>query len=253
MQKAQYLNCIYPIITALLNNIPAMNILIIDDEDNSRLYLGELLKRYFPEIKYSYAADATEALIAIGQNDFDLLLLDIAMPGMSGLEFLELLRNNRKDIHTCIISAHSNFDYACQSIQLGVSDYLVKPVSRSSLQKCIDKVKESTSKNQLILSSPKGKFKISTTSVVAIEKTGRNIMDVYTHNSIIKGARGILSDMIKALTPDFIYINRQCIVNANEIMSFNSKSREIALHINNQDITFIASRENIKEIANRFN
>lgn len=106
----------------LADNAP--HLLIIDDDSRIR----ELLQRYLHEkgFRVTLAADAAEARTRMSGLQFDLLVLDIMMPGESGLEFADSLRMN-SDIPILMLSARSETENRIEGLEAGVDDYLAKP------------------------------------------------------------------------------------------------------------------------------
>lgn len=87
------------------------------------------------------ASNGKEAYSYLKENPVDLIIADIQMPEMTGLELLEKLRNEKiSDAHFVILSGYSNFDYAKQAIRNGCMDYLLKPVGKEELQGILQKV-----------------------------------------------------------------------------------------------------------------
>ncbi|MDF2985182.1 MAG: two component transcriptional regulator, AraC family [Eubacterium sp.] len=109
-------------------------VLIVDD-DLATLYM---LKRFKNWAEYGFsiegeACDGKEALYKLLQMNFDLIITDIKMPGMDGIEFIQELRS--KNIDTCVIflSTHSDFQFAKQGIRYGVFEYMTKPLEEETL------------------------------------------------------------------------------------------------------------------------
>jgi two-component system, LytTR family, response regulator len=111
------------------------NCLIVDDEEAAH----EVLKNYIARLKYLHVAaqayDAIEAGEIIKQQEIDIVFLDINMPEISGLEFIVTLKNPPKIILT---TAYSEF--ALDAYDLGVVDYLVKPIPFNRFLKCMHKI-----------------------------------------------------------------------------------------------------------------
>ena len=82
-----------------------------------------------------------EALRINEKFSIHLALLDIHLPGISGLQLGEKLKNNNSNLDIIIVTAYQNFDYAKQSIRLGVIDYITKPIIEKEL---IDILQKST-------------------------------------------------------------------------------------------------------------
>ncbi|MDI9459129.1 MAG: response regulator, partial [Bacillota bacterium] len=103
------------------------NLLIAEDEK----YLREKVTKNVDWESYGYkvfaAADGEEALEIIKNEDIHILVTDIRMPGMDGLELTERAKALNEQIKAIIISGHAEFELAQSSIRLGVEDYLLKP------------------------------------------------------------------------------------------------------------------------------
>ncbi len=117
--------------------------LIVDDNDLSRLTLRQLVLQTGRLQVTGECKDAIEAHRNITANPPDLVLLDIEMPGMTGIELLKILPKQ-----TLAILTTSKKDYAVEAFDLNVVDYLVKPVNLSRLMQAIDKVQDILSRNE---------------------------------------------------------------------------------------------------------
>ena len=106
-------------------------ILVIDDEPNITLSFCSLLKDEGYETVSSSSAE--EGLNYIEKNHVDLILLDIQLPKMSGLDFLQSLREMRVCPHVLVISGKAEIKDALQAIRLGAVDFLEKPVQPERL------------------------------------------------------------------------------------------------------------------------
>lgn len=109
-----------------------MNLLIVEDDTLLAEAMGDSLRPLAPRLRYAHTgASALEALQA---QAFDLVLLDIGLPGLSGLEVLKRLR--QKDPHTpvLIVTARDGLDDRIRGLDLGADDYLVKPFDPRELE-----------------------------------------------------------------------------------------------------------------------
>ena len=79
------------------------------------------------------AANGIQALELIRKEKTDILITDIRMPGLNGLELIEKVREISPDIKIMIISGYANFEYAQNALKQGVSDYLLKPINKDAL------------------------------------------------------------------------------------------------------------------------
>ena len=119
-----------------------MKIIIADDEEYVRFELKGLLLEIRSDLEITEAVNGTELLDKLGENRFDAAFVDIKMPGLSGLEAIE--KNVFKNLHTewIILTGYSDFDFAKKAITLGVTEYLLKPVSRKELEDVLVKIEK---------------------------------------------------------------------------------------------------------------
>ena len=110
-----------------------MKILIIDDEPKIRNGLSNLLtRREGWEVAGTYE-NAADALKYLAVNQVDVMITDIKMPEISGLELIARIRERDKKTAIIILSGYSNFQFAQRAIELGVSRYLTKPTNPREL------------------------------------------------------------------------------------------------------------------------
>lgn len=119
-----------------------MKILIVDDESVIREGIMRTIQRAYPHYDVYLAANPEEAVQLLRSHPIDAVLTDILMPGMTGLELMQLSRHGYPHIKWVIISAYSEFNYAKEAIKLGAVDYLLKPIGKDLLRDMIDKLKE---------------------------------------------------------------------------------------------------------------
>jgi two-component system, NtrC family, nitrogen regulation response regulator NtrX len=101
------------------------SILIIDDEKSIRKTLNEILS--FEGYKIEEAADGEEGLKKFKEKNFDIVLCDIKMPKLDGIEFLEKAREINDELPIIIISGHGNIETAVEAVKKGAYDYISKP------------------------------------------------------------------------------------------------------------------------------
>ncbi|MCZ8515506.1 AraC family transcriptional regulator [Paenibacillus filicis] len=119
-----------------------MNVLLVDDEPLELEQLEYLINPLFPFWKLYKASDSCQAVAISQKVKIHLAFLDINLPGKSGLELGEELRQHNPDIELIIVTAYQNFHYAKQSIRLGVVDYMTKPVIQSELVDILGKYRD---------------------------------------------------------------------------------------------------------------
>jgi len=103
-------------------------ILVVDDEKYSRDYISKYIKENMGEYFDVYSAsDAKEALDILASVKTDIVITDIKMPGMSGIELAARISGMEASIHVIIMSAYDEFEYAKSAIRYGVREYFLKP------------------------------------------------------------------------------------------------------------------------------
>jgi DNA-binding response OmpR family regulator len=105
---------------------PQKTILIVDDENRLRLTLSFILKK--ENYHVDTATNAEEALACLRSHVYDLMFLDLNMPGMSGIDLLMEVHRSYPQMPVLILTAHAALDTAIQAVRLGARDYLIKPV-----------------------------------------------------------------------------------------------------------------------------
>jgi len=114
---------------------PDIGILIVDDEASVRDSLYKWFK--FDGYRISTAADASAALQELQNNTYDIVLLDIKMPGMDGLELQKRIKQINKNIITIMITAFASVDTSIQALKEGAFDYIVKPIDPDNMSHLI--------------------------------------------------------------------------------------------------------------------
>ncbi|RBW69742.1 response regulator transcription factor [Bacillus taeanensis] len=118
-------------------------LLIVDDEPRTRQGLKKTLE-VWAEGKYEIlsAESAQQAMKILGQQKISLLITDISMPEMTGLQMVKTLKENNQSPVVIVISAYPEFSYAQEAIQLGVLSYLLKPIMKRKLIEEVEKALE---------------------------------------------------------------------------------------------------------------
>lgn len=115
-------------------------LLIVDDEQIERDGMQAILRKAFPELHIEQAKNGKLALEMAATLQPDLILMDIKMPGINGLEAIELISRDYPHIKFVMVTAYDTFDYARTAIKLGVKDYLLKPSKASEIAATVSKV-----------------------------------------------------------------------------------------------------------------
>lgn len=115
-----------------------MNILIADDERAIREGIKRTIETMCPNYRVHLAASTIEAVQVMGSQRIDIVLTDILMPGMNGLEFMKISKHRYPLVKWVVISAHSEFAFAQEAVRLGARDYLLKPIGKKRLIELIE-------------------------------------------------------------------------------------------------------------------
>lgn len=103
----------------------SVSVLIVDDEEGIRNSLAAYLK--LEGYKVSTAEDGEEAIKKVRESKHNIVLLDINMPGMDGIETLRAIKTVDFSTQVIMITAYSTFDKTMRSLEFGASDYILKP------------------------------------------------------------------------------------------------------------------------------
>ena len=106
-------------------------ILVIDDEKSIRNTLQEILE--YENHKVELATNGPEGIVLFEKNEFDVVLCDIKMPEMDGIEVLERILEKSNDVPVIMISGHGNIDTAVEAIKKGAYDFIEKPLDLNRL------------------------------------------------------------------------------------------------------------------------
>jgi FixJ family two-component response regulator len=113
-------------------------ILVVDDEKNIRLTLSHSLESL--ELGIDTAVNGEEALAKLKEKDFGLILLDLRMPGMDGMEVLRHVREIRPDVSIIIITAYGTIESAVEAMKLGAVDFIQKPFAPEEIRELAARV-----------------------------------------------------------------------------------------------------------------
>ncbi len=218
-----------------------MRCIVVDDDELSRNIMEDLISGTDLQLVKS-CSSAMEAFNVLKSEPIDVIFLDVDMPKMSGLDLMKALDDLPQVI---LITSHS--EYALESWEYNVTDFIVKPISHARFLKALDKVKRNESGPDAISDNTKTLF-IKTDSrlvqvfkehILYIEALG-NYVTVFTTN----GKYIVLSTMkdleSKLTPPDFARVHRSYIVRLDKITSIednfiNSGGKAIPIGKNYKD------------------
>ena len=133
-------------------------ILIIEDEAAIRRVLTKILSEESETYSVEDVEDGIQGLEKIKNNDYDLVLCDIKMPKMDGVELLEAVKKIKPEIPMVMISGHGDMETAIQTMRLGAFDYISKP---PDLNRLLNTVRNALDKKQLVVENKILKKKVS--------------------------------------------------------------------------------------------
>jgi DNA-binding NtrC family response regulator len=133
-------------------------ILIIEDEASIRRVLTKILSEESVTYQVEEAEDGIQGLEKIKNTDYDLVLCDIKMPKMDGVELLEAVKKIKPEIPMVMISGHGDMETAIQTMRLGAFDYISKP---PDLNRLLNTVRNALDKKQLVVENKILKKKVS--------------------------------------------------------------------------------------------
>jgi DNA-binding NtrC family response regulator len=192
-------------------NLKTLKILIVDDEPSVR----ESLFNWFCEDGYEcgVAQDAYDALSKLSAQSWDIVLLDIKMPGMDGLELQKRIHEINRDIVIIMMTAYASVDTAVASLKEGAYDYVVKPFNPDDLSHLIQNVSEKIrlrSENQQLRQSIQGMSRID--SIIGESEQMKHVMELVAtvaksdSTVVIRGESGTGKEVIARAI--HIYSNR---------------------------------------------
>ncbi|MGM0623988.1 MAG: response regulator, partial [Campylobacterota bacterium] len=116
-----------------------LKVLYVEDDETTREITKKMLSRYFGTL--IIAVDGEDGLNKF-DHSIDLVMTDINMPKLTGIQMLQKIREKDKSVDTMVISAHNDTSYFTQTIDLGVDGYVLKPVNSKSFKKSLLNVLE---------------------------------------------------------------------------------------------------------------
>lgn len=221
---------------------------VIIDDDIEAIDLLELYLRGFPKIKLvGKSTDAVSGIELISEEVPDLIFLDIDMPGMTGLELAELLKNER--VRSEIVFTTAFQDYAYKALGVEPLDFLTKPFSADDLEIVISKYigkSERKAREQKLnkffqsqltlpkisISSSTGVLVIDPREVVMIRSSAYKCV-IYLQDGTIEDVNKGLSKLMAMLdSPNLFTINRATVVNLNYLQRIDKKKKVCYISFN---------------------
>ena len=116
------------------------NVLVVDDEEQFLKVFSQRLEGR--GLKVDTSTTGEEALKKVKSKDFDAIVLDIVMPGMSGIEALKRIRSENPDVQIIILTGHGTIEKSVEAVKEGAIDFLEKPADLNKIMEKIAQAKE---------------------------------------------------------------------------------------------------------------
>lgn len=209
-------------------------VLIVDDEEKARLYLASILSELHPEIEIQLASIPAECMFLLKKQSFDVIFLDVEMPGMTGLEMLSKIRLSRSDIPVIFVSAYKRAEFIQKALRLNAVDYIDKPVNPSELEQALIKALASNKNDNIntdkfCLVTSIGEMFVRFEDIIYFESFKRYSI-AHFKDSSQKIVRSNLEILDKKLPSKwFLRVSRQHIINLSFIKFVSKTNKTITL------------------------
>jgi len=118
-----------------------MRVLIVDDHAVVRRGLQQILSDEYEDVVFGEASNATEALELVTRKKWDVIILDITMPGRSGLDVLKEIKREQPAVPVLVLSIHPEDQFATRVLKAGAAGYMTKESAPDDLVTAIDRVR----------------------------------------------------------------------------------------------------------------
>ena len=132
----------------MYNFLKDKSVLYVEDELDVLKNISTLLSNFFRD--FHTASDGVRALEIFNKEPIDLLLVDIELPKMNGIELIKRIRKTDKDVPIIVISAYTKTDYLLESVELGLNKYIVKPLTSKKIHELLENANKYFSRDGII-------------------------------------------------------------------------------------------------------
>src|SRR3990172_612918 len=119
---------------------PVLHLLLVDDDPELRPYMAEFLARHGHDVEQ--CDDGQQALDLMEQKAFDVIVLDLVIPGCPGLDVLKQLQARHAECEVVVLSGEATIEAAVEAMKLGASEFLTKPIRLKELDRLVRKAHE---------------------------------------------------------------------------------------------------------------
>lgn len=239
-------------------------VLIVDDEPEARNLLRSLLSEIKNTEIVGEAENSEHALYLLVEHFPDLILMDINMPGKTGMDLVHLIKSRNIDIPVVFISAYK--EYSINAIRNEVYDFLLKPVDKEELKLVIEKHKrikrrglsvrlmevlQSINEEPKVRINSKHSFILINPADIVYCEANENNTAIYLTNGKTETVDTSLSGIKPNLSPfDFFPLGRSLLINLSYLRSINKVTDTCILQYGKQTWKAQASHKSIKKLLN---
>ena len=207
-----------------------MKIAICDDNQLQLNIISGMLDSYLSpdgeSVQYDIYYDALNLIASLKEKKYDALLLDILMPGCTGIDAAKEIRDSDKD--TPIIFLTSSPEFAVESYRIHAFDYLMKPIDLKDFFDTLDRMCSTRKKhrqNSLLIRTPKAVYSLPYAQIEFLEVNNRTLL-FHLSNGSTETITGRLSDYEDTLLrhPQFLKVHRSFIINMDLMKTLGKKS-----------------------------
>jgi DNA-binding NtrC family response regulator len=233
------------------------SILIIDDEKSICEILQMMLQQY--DHKTKYALSGEEAKVLLANEYFDVIISDIRLPDINGIDLLEFVKKYSPDSEIILITAYASTESAIKALKLGASDYLIKPLDleevKITVDRCLEK-KRLIAENILLRQSIESKLRLD--NIIGNSAPMQKIFDLIkkvsaTHSTIlITGESGTGKDLIaKAIHHNSLRKNYPFVAINCGAMPETLLESELFGHVKGSFTGAFTNKKGLFEVANK--
>lgn len=201
-----------------------LRIAICDDMAETRQHIASLVEQWpgaADGLRIECFSDGDLLITAHRKNPFDIILLDVVMPLINGIDTARELRQEDKTAK--IVFLTSSPEYAVDSYRVKASDYLLKPIHKEQLYRCLDELKQEILEQGKAISLRNGNVihRVQLRYIEYVEAQGKQVMVILTDNHYIRSTEPFYAFEEKLLPEDgFFKCHRSYIVNLYKISSY---------------------------------
>ncbi|MFZ4725793.1 MAG: LytR/AlgR family response regulator transcription factor [Paludibacter sp.] len=231
-------------------------VLIVDDEEKARLYLASILSEMHPEYEIQLISTPSEALFLLNKQQFDVILLDVEMQGMTGIEMANEMQNASRSTPIIFVSAYKKAEFIQKALRLNAVDYIDKPVDPFELEAALTKAFQQNKNtittteinkqpNRFCLLTDLDERFVDADEILYFQSNNR-YSTVYFTDGTNKVVRYNLVYLMKVLPEGYyLHVSRQNIVNVKYIRLASKSNKTITLGYKNIEIVLFKIFPNI--------